>query len=117
MDNMKLDKLVNILNAKVLAGKDKLDREVEFAFSSDLMSDVLTLNNDKVILLTGLSNIQSIRTAEMADINQLVIVRNKQVSEDMVRLAEENEIVLLSTEKSLFRASGLLFDEGIKALF
>lgn len=114
---MKLDRLVNILSANVLAGKNKLDREVEYAFSSDLMSDVLTLNNDKVILLTGLSNIQSLRTAEMADINQLVVVRNKQVSEDMIKLAEENDIVLLSTEKSLFRTSGLLFNNGIKALF
>ena len=114
---MKLSKIVELLNARVLAGHNQLSREVEHAFSSDLMSDVLTLTTDNVILLTGLSNIQCLRTAEMADISQVMIVRNKPVSKEMIDLAEQNNIVLLSVDSSLFRASGVLFGEGIKPLY
>ncbi len=114
---MKLDEIAKILNANVLAGKNHLDREIEYAFSSDLMSDVLTISDKRLILLTGLSNIQCLRTAEMADINQLVIVRNKPVSAEMIQLAEETGIVLLSVDTSLFRASGMLYSEGLKPLF
>lgn len=114
---MKLSRIVELLNARVLAGHNQLSREVEHAFSSDLMSDVLTLASEDVILLTGLSNIQCLRTAEMADINQVMIVRNKPVSKEMVELAEQNNIVLLSVESSLFKASGVLFSEGIKPLY
>jgi predicted transcriptional regulator len=114
---MQLNRIVDILNAKVLAGREYLSREVEHAFSSDLMSDVLTIPGKDVILLTGLSNIHSLRAAEMADINQVAIVRNKPVSQEMIDLAEQNNIVLLSVDSSLFRASGMLFSEGIKPLF
>jgi len=114
---MTIDRIAKILNARILTGEADLDREIEYAFSSDLMSDVLTIAGKKIILLTGLSNIQCLRTAEMADINQLIIVRNKPVSAGMVKLAEETGIVLLSVDKSLFRASGMLFSEGLKPLF
>jgi hypothetical protein len=50
------------------------------AFASDLMSDVLTLKNDNLVLITGLATLQTIRTAEMADINCIIFVRNKKVS-------------------------------------
>lgn len=114
---MKLSKIAELLNARVLAGHNQLSREVEHAFSSDLMSDVLTIPCENVILLTGLSNIQCLRTAEMANIDQIVIVRNKPVSKEMVDLAEENSIVLLSVESSLFKTSGILFSEGLKPIY
>lgn len=114
---MKLEKVAELLNAKVLSGSDQLQREVDHAFSSDLMSDVLTVDTANVLLLTGLANIQSLRTAEMADINQVAVVRNKQVTSEMIDLANENGIVLLSVEASLFRASGILYEAGLKPLY
>jgi hypothetical protein len=48
---------------------------VQCAFASDLMSDVLTLDCNGVLLVTGLCNMQTIRTAEMADVSCILFVR------------------------------------------
>ena len=114
---MRIDTLVNILNAKVLTPELDLQREVEFAFTSDLMSDVLTGDHESTVLITGLSNLQAIRTAEMSDIGEVIVGRNKVVSEEMIELARENGIILLSCAYSLFRISGIFYEKGVKALF
>ncbi|MHC1705336.1 MAG: DRTGG domain-containing protein [Tenuifilaceae bacterium] len=114
---MKLKDVVEIIKGRVVCGSDKLDREVEFAFASDLMSDVLTVQLDNMLLLTGLANIQAIRTAEMSDISCVVFVRNKKVSPDMIKLGEESGIVLVECSCSMFKTSGVLYKNGLKPVF
>ncbi len=94
-----------------------ISREVVHAFASDLMSDVLTGDYHKTMLLTGLSNLQSIRTAEMSDIKEVIIGRNKEVSQEMIDLARENDIILIRSNYSLYRISGLLFEAGVKPVY
>ncbi len=110
---MKMDEVVRILDAKVYAGKDLLDTEVFAACGSDLMSDVLAFVKDQALLLTGLVNIQAIRTAEMMDMKAIVFVRGKQPDEAMVQLAEQGGLIVLSTEHPLFIACGLLYSNGL----
>lgn len=88
-----------------------------FAFGSDLMSDVLTLEEHDILLITGLANPQTIRTAEMADISLIIIVRGKEVTEEMKKLARENEITVLSSPFSMFKVCGLLYEIGLKPMF
>ena len=114
---MKIEDVVLTLNARNLTPELDQSREVFQAFTSDLMSDVLTRDYDKTVLITGLANIQSLRTAEMSDISQLIIGRGKEVSTEMIRLARENDIILIASEYSLFRISGMLYAAGIKPLF
>jgi len=114
---MQIEDIANILKAKVLTPGLDMSREVVHAFSSDLMSDVLTGDHYKTVLLTGLSNLQAIRTAEMSDIDQVIIARNKEVSQEMIDLANESNIVLLQSSFSLYRVSGILFEEGIKPMY
>lgn len=114
---MNLKEVARIIEGNVLCGEDKLDQEVEFAFSSDLMSDVLTIQTDGMVLITGLANVQAIRTAEMSDIQCVVVVRNKTVTPEMVALAEESGIVLIECKSSMFKTSGLLFQNGLKPIF
>ncbi len=111
---MKIRKLQELLNAKVLCCEDKLDREVCSAFGCDLMSDVLTsYSTDKTVLLTGLVNSQVIRTALMMDIGCIIFVRSKAPNEEMIELAEENGIVMMSTDRTLYTTSGILYSQGI----
>ncbi len=114
---MKVLEIAEFLNAQILSGRDNLDEEVFYAFASDLMSDVLTLENDGLLLITGLSNLQAIRTAEMSDVSAIIIGRGKKVSEEMIKLADQNNIILLSSEYSVFRISGILFGKGIKPVY
>jgi hypothetical protein len=114
---MKLKEVAGLLDGTVITGVDNLESQVQKAFASDLMSDVLTVKTDNLILLTGLVNVQAIRTAEMSDINCIVFVRNKQVTAEMIRLAGETRITIIQSPCSMFKASGILFSAGIQPVF
>lgn len=114
---MKLSKLISLLQAKVITQTYNPDYEIKKGFASDLMSDVLTVNTENMLLITGLNNIQTIRTAEMADINIIVIVRNKKVEQEMIDLAQENGITLLECEYSLFKAVGILYNNDLESVY
>ena len=114
---MKLREIASVLNAKVTCGADKLDEEVEMGYSSDLMSDVLTLDTSNLILITGLVNLQCIRTAEMADIKAIVFVRNKKANDQMLELACENGMCILESPYSLFKSTGLLYVAGLNPVY
>ena len=114
---MKVRDIVRLLDGHLVCGPDRADYSIDVAFASDLMSDVLTLVNDNVLLITGLANLQTIRTAEMSDINCIVFARNKKVSQEMVSLAEESGISLIECRYSVFRTCGLLYQAGVKPVF
>jgi hypothetical protein len=114
---MKLIQVAAILNAEVICGQHKLEREVEAVFASDLMSDVLTIDSTKLLLLTGLVNIQTIRTSEMSDIQNIVLVRNKKATPEMISMAEENGIVLIQCSYSMYKSCGLLFQNGLNSVY
>ncbi len=113
---MTLREIVTLLNGTVYLGENRLDEEVETGFASDLMSDVLTLK-ETPMLITGLCNVQTIRTCDMATLDIVVFVRNKKPTPDMVELAEDNDMVLISSSYSMFRAVGMLYEAGIKPLY
>jgi predicted transcriptional regulator len=114
---MKISDIIKYTNARVVAGASCQDKELERAFSSDLMSDVLTLDDDNILLVSGLANIQLVRTAEMADVSVVLLARNKKATSEMINLAEENGLVLLETSYSIFRTSGILFSNGLKPVY
>ena len=114
---MKIKDIVDTLQCNVIFGDDLLNREVEFAFASDLMSDVLTTDVTNLLLITGLANLQTIRTAEMADIFCILFVRNKHITKPMLELAKKNDIVLLQHSCSLFKTCGELYKAGVSPIF
>ena len=114
---MKIKEIAAILNATITCGSERLDEEIEMGYSSDLMSDVLTLDVENLVLITGLVNLQAIRTAEMADIRAIIFVRNKKATKNMLELAHENGMCILESPYSLFKSSGLLFQAGLKPIY
>ena len=110
---MKISKIQELLDAKVLCGEEYIGRHVYSDFGCDLMSDVLAFAKDQVVLLTGLVNAQVIRTALMMDMNCIIFVRSKKPDEDMIRLAKEHEIVVMTTDKNLYAACGVLYSNGL----
>lgn len=111
---MTISDIKNILDCTVTYGEEFLDREVHTACGSDMMSDVLAFVKDQSILLTGLVNCQVIRTADMMDMLCVVFVRGKQPDEDMLELAQERGIVLMTTSHRMFTACGLLWENGLR---
>ncbi len=110
---MKISEIKNILDAQLFCGEEFVEREVFSAFGCDLMSDVLAFVEDQAVLLTGLVNCQVVRTAEMLDIKTIIFVRGKTPTEEMVKLANEYSMILMSTKNTLYTASGKLYSAGL----
>lgn len=111
---MTIREIAKLLDAKVLLGEDKLDEEVRTACGSDLMSDVLAFVKEKTVLITGLTNVHVMRTAEMLDIHCIVFARGKVPGEDVLEEARELGIVVLSTAHTTYTTCGLLYAAGIR---
>jgi hypothetical protein len=86
-----------------------LSGKVHSAGAADLMSDVLLFSRAGMLLLTGLASVQAVRTAAVADLRAVVFVRNKRPKEDVIDLAREKGIPLLTTSLTMFEASGVLY--------
>lgn len=114
---MNIQQIQILTDAMIVCGNDKLNHEVQCAFASDLMSDVLTMDCSDVLLVTGLCNMQTIRTAEMAEISCLLFVRGKKVSHDMLLLAAENNMILMETDHSMYHSVGELYSNGLVPVY
>ena len=113
---MTLKEIKELLQAEVITGNDRLDEEITFAGASDLMSDVLAFGKPGMLLLTGLSNSQSVRTASIIEAKAIIYVRGKKPDKEGVELAREKRIPLLSTRFMMYTACGLLFSHGLKGI-
>ena len=111
---MKLLEVQKVLDAEVISGMEWMGREVSTVCSADLMSDVLAFTKDSTLLLTGLTNIQVIRTAEMSDLVGIVFVRGKRPTPGVIELARMKKIPLLLAKQSLYEACGRLYQEGLQ---
>ncbi|GHU52914.1 hypothetical protein FACS1894132_03710 [Clostridia bacterium] len=111
---MKVSEIKEILHAEFLCCEDMGDVDVHTACGSDMMSDVLAFVKDRCVLLTGLTNLQVIRTAEMMDVVCIVFIRGKKPSEEILEMAIDKGIPVLATERRMFNACGLLYEHGLR---
>lgn len=113
---MNLRDIKELLKAEVVCGEEFLDKEILFAGGSDLMSDVLAFGKPGILLLTGLINSQSVRTANIIDASGIVYVRGKYPDEEGKKLAEEMNIPVLTTRYMMYTACGILYSAGLKGV-
>ncbi len=111
---MYLREIKEILDAEVIVGQDRLDVDVTCAGVADLISDVLAYVTPGCLLITGLTNPQVVRTADVLDISAIILGRGKKFSSETVRLAEELNIPVLATDYILFEIVGRLYAKGIR---
>lgn len=113
---MKISEIKRLLNAELLTKNADIERDVHSACGSDMMSDVLAFVKEQGLLLTGLLNPQVVRTAEMMDMRAILFVRNKQPNEEILALAEQFGIVVMSTPLHMFEACGRVYEGGLKGV-
>ena len=110
---MTLNEIAKLLEAKAIGDNTDLSKEIRMVCGSDLMSDVLAYIKSDSLLLTGLANIQVVRTAEMAEVTAVCFVRGKEPQDDTIKLAAEKGLPLLMTELSMYESCGRLYKEGL----
>jgi predicted transcriptional regulator len=113
VEKVTLAQIKELLDAEVVVGEDKLDLEIKTAFGADLMSDVLAFARSGCLLITGLSNPQSVRTAYALDIAAIIVCRGKALTDKFIDIARELGIPILWTQYIMFEACGRLYREGI----
>ena len=111
---MKVNDIKEILEAEIICRDDLMDRVVNSACGSDMMSDVLAFVKEQAVLLTGLVNPQVVRTAEMMDMHCIVFVRGKRPTLDMIEMAEDRDMVMLCTNLEMFTSCGRLYQNGLR---
>lgn len=109
--------IIQLLDAHCVCGEEFLGHNVRHAFAADLMSDVLRVDTSEMLLITGMANLQVIRTAEMSDISFILFVRGKAVTPEMEELARENGMVLLTCPQSMFKVCGELYKAGLQPIY
>lgn len=111
---MTIRDVITLLDANVLSEDINLDHPIETVCGSDMMSDVLAFIKKDALLLTGLNNLQVIRTAEMLDVVCLVFIRGKKPTEDMIAMAADRGIYMLQSKLTMFDACGRLYEAGFR---
>lgn len=110
---MKLREVLEAIEGKLVTEDVDLDREVQMGCGADLMSDVLAFTHEGTLLMSGLTNPQVVRTAEMAGIKAIVFVRGKIPPPETIALAKEKDIPLLASKYTMFETCGRLFAAGL----
>jgi predicted transcriptional regulator len=110
---MKISEIIKIIDGIVVQQYSSQDYEIKGACGADLMSDVLASIQPDAILLTGLCNPQVIRTAQMADVRAIVLVRGKTPPSETIQLSAEEGIPLISTPYGMFEVCGRLYKAGL----
>lgn len=110
---MKLLEIIRVIEGKLFFEDIELDRDIKGGCGADLMSDVLASVQPNAILLTGLCNPQVIRTAQMADVCAVVILRGKKPSAEMIDIAQQEGIPLISSPFGMFEICGRLYQSGL----
>jgi predicted transcriptional regulator len=110
---MKLREVLQIIEGQVISKDIDLEAEVTCGGGADLMSDVLAFAQEGMLLMTGLTNPQVVRTAEMAGTGAVVFVRAKIPPPETIALAAQKGIPLLSCKYTMFEACGRLYVAGL----
>lgn len=110
---MNVNELIEIVNGKLLNENADLTRSIQGCFAADLMSDVLASVQPEAVLISGLCNPQVIRTAQMADVSAILLVRGKTPPAETIALANQERIPLITTPLGMYQACGQLFASGL----
>lgn len=113
---MTLREIKDLLRCEVLVGEDLLDLDIQFVVASDGMSEILAFAKSKELMITGLANIQSIRTADIAGVSAVLYCRGKFPDKKVIDYAKQIRIPVLVTRMGMFNICGILYAKGLRGV-
>ncbi|MDF1567933.1 MAG: DRTGG domain-containing protein [Spirochaetaceae bacterium] len=107
---MRFTEIIRCLECQVFNRGDNFETgEIEYVTAGDLMSEVLVFDKENLLLVTSLNSEQVLRTANIVDAIGVVLVNSKIPNEQMISLARDLGVVLLSTQNSMFETCAILY--------
>lgn len=113
---MNVKELIELVEGKLLVKNIDDQAQILGGCGADLMSDVLASIEPGAVLLTGLCNPQVVRTALMADVAAIILVRGKTPPHETILLASEENIPLITSPFGMFELCGRLHSAGLPSL-
>ena len=110
---MKLLDVIDLVEGTILTPDLNLNINIHGGYGADLMSDVLAASQPNAALLTGLTNPQVVRTAQMADFRAIIFVRGKQPQRETLELATAENMPLITSPLGMFELCGRLHKAGL----
>ena len=111
---MKLSEIRDLLKCKELTSEISLELEIKEVVASDGMSEILAFTRSGELMITGLTNIQSIRTANIAGVCAVIYCRGKIPAPNVIEFAQKLDIPVLATSIGMFEVCGILYSRGLK---
>ena len=112
---MKLREILEVLEGELLTDPGQLDRDINCAFGSDLISDILMCTQEPTLLLTGLTNPQIIRMTDMIDVLGIIMVRGKTPPQNIIDMANERDLPIIGTKLTMYKSCGILYNTGLRS--
>ncbi len=106
--------IVEALSLTVLCATDRLDRDVEGGYASDMLSCVMAGAKKDNIWVTLLTHLNVIAVAVLLEIPAIVITENSPVDESVLKKADDEGITLLRTPEDTYTVVGKLYALGIR---
>jgi hypothetical protein len=111
--SMNLKEIIELVDGTPLNPEVDLNVKIRGGIGADLMSDVLAASQPKAILLTGLTNPQVVRTAQIAEFRAIIFVRGKQPQLETLAIASQENLPLISSPFGMFELCGRLRQAGL----
>lgn len=107
---MTLKELVEELNLVVFVGEKHLDREIVGGYVSDLLSDVMGYANEGEIWITLQAHRNVVGIASLKELSAVVLVKDFKPDQEVIEVAEKEEVVILGTSMQTFDFAGKLYN-------
>ncbi|MFP4343892.1 MAG: DRTGG domain-containing protein [Anaerolineales bacterium] len=109
---MTIQEIVEKLGFKVLAGQESLDREVTGGYVADLLSCVMAGAREGQLWFTLQTHLNIVAVASLLGVAGVVVTEGAAVPAETVQKAQEEGVVLLSSELPTFETVRALIPLG-----
>jgi len=106
---MTIREIAQGLEAKIVQDEFE-DTELQGAYTSDLLSDVMANSKEGGALITIQAHKNTVAVATLVNISCLIICNNRPLPEDMLEAAKDEGIAVLLTKENQFTVSGKLWE-------
>ena len=109
---MKISEFAALSGAKILTGEYE-DREIASGYTCDLLSHVMGKGQADMAWITVQAHMNVIAVAALLDFACVIIPENLPVEPAIVRKAQDEDIVMLSSDKTAYELVTLLAANGV----
>ena len=107
---MKIVDIITELNLKVYSGSHGLNREVNGAYVSDLLSDVMGNAEEGEVWITLQTHKNILAVASLKELSAIILVKGLVPDKDTIDKSNEENIPVLGTDQETFKIAGRLYE-------